>query len=161
MLEWLENTQFSAWVRGELWGWPLALTVHAFGTALVIGFIFIIGLRLLGLFALIPYTSLYRLFPVIWVALVLQFLSGFMLWMTKPTQYVADGAFVLKFSLVIVGMILTLSFYRTILREAASWEAKGTISSRGVKFVAATLLVWCSVLVASRLTAHLGSISIG
>ena len=158
MLAWLEGSQFSAWVRGELWGWPLALTVHAFGTAVVIGFIFIINLRLLGLFESIPYSSLNRLFPVIWVALVLQFLSGFALWMTKPTQYVADVAFVLKFSLVIVGVILTFYFYGTIKREAASWEAKGAVSSRGLKFVAATFLVWCAVLVAGRMTAYLGSI---
>jgi hypothetical protein len=158
VLAWLEGSQYSAWVRGELWGWPLALTVHAFGTALVIGFIFIISLRLLGLFETIPYASLHRLFPVIWVALVLQFLSGFTLWMTKPTQYVADGAFVLKFLLVIVGIILTLSFSGTIKREAASWEAAGAVSSRGVKFVAASLLLWCSVLVAGRLTAYLGSL---
>jgi len=158
VLAWLEGTQYSAWVRGELWGWPLVLTVHAFGTAVVIGFILIINLRLLGLFETIPYSSLNRLFPVVWVALVLQFLSGFALWMTKPTQYVADVAFVLKFSLVIVGVILTLYFYGTIKREAASWEAKGAVSSRGLKFVAATTLVWCGVLVAGRLTAYLGSI---
>ena len=158
MLEWLENTQLAAWVRDTLWGWPLALTVHAFGTALVVGFIFIIGLRLLGLFELIPYTSLNRLFPVVWVALILRFLSGFTLWMTKPTRYVADGAFVLKFSLVIVGIVLTWYFYETIKREAASWEAKGAVSSRGVKLVAAALLVWCSVVVAGRLTGYLGSI---
>jgi len=161
VLAWLESSQYSVWMRGELWGWPLALTVHALGTALVIGFIVIIDLRLLGLFEAIPYTSLNRLFPVLWVALVLQFLSGFTLWMTKPTQYVTDGAFVLKVSLVVVGTILTLYFYATIKREAASWEAAGAVSSRGVKFVAATLLVWCSVLIAGRLTAHLGSIYIG
>ena len=132
--------------------------MHAFGTAVVIGFIFIINLRLLGLFESIPYSSLNRLFPVVWVALVLQFLSGFALWMTKPTQYVADVAFALKFSLVIVGVVLTLYFYGTIKREAASWEAKGAVSSRGLKFVAATTLVWCGVLVAGRLTAYLGSI---
>ena len=158
MLQWLESTQFSAWVRNELWGWPLALTLHAFGTALVIGFVLIIALRLLGFFQLIPYTLLNRLFPVIWAALVLQFLSGFALWMTKPTQYVVDVAFLLKFSLVIVGSLLTLSLYRTVKREDASWETKGAASSRGVKLVAAALLVWCVVLVASRLTAHLGAI---
>jgi hypothetical protein len=158
VLEWLENTQFSAWVRTELWGWPLALTLHALGTALVIGFILIIGLRLFGLFKLIPYTLLNRLFPVVWAALVLQFLSGFTLWMTKPTQYVEDVAFVLKFLFIIVGVILTLSFYRTIQREAASWEAKAAVSSRGVRLGAAALLVWCVVLVAGRLTAHLGAI---
>ena len=79
MLAWLESSQFSAGVRNELWGWPLALTVHAFGTALVVGLTFIITLRLLGLFEAIPYSSLNRLFPVMWVALAVQFLSGFVL----------------------------------------------------------------------------------
>ena len=158
MLEWLENTQFSAAVRNELWGWPLALTAHALGTALVVGFIAIIGLRLLGFFELIPYRSLNRMFPVIWAALGLQLISGFTLWMRKPTQYVADVAFILKFSLFVVGVILTLYFYRIINREAASWDAKGRVSSSAVKFVAATVFVWCGVVVAGRLTAYLGSI---
>jgi hypothetical protein len=121
VLAWLESSQFSAWVRSELWGWPLALTLHAFGTALVVGFTFIITLRLLGLFETIPYASLGRLFPVIWAALLVQFLSGFTLWMAKPTRYVTDGAFVLKLSLVVVGIILTFYLYRTIRREAAAW----------------------------------------
>ena len=161
MLAGLENSQFSALVRSELWGWPLALTVHAFGTALVMGFIFIICLRLLGLFETIPYTSLNRLFPVIWAALVLQLLSGFALWMTKPTRYVADAAFLLKFAFVIIGIILTLYLYGSIKREAASWDAAGAVSSRGTKFVAPSLLVWCVVLVAGRLTAYLGSLYTG
>ena len=158
MLEWLESSQFSVWIRTELWGWPLALTLHAFGTALVIGFILIIGLRLLGLFAMIPYTLLNRLFPVVWGALALQFVSGFTLWMAKPTQYIHDIAFVLKLLLMIAGIVLTLSFYRSIKQEAVSWDAKGTASSRAVTLGSAALLVWCVVLVASRLTAHLGSI---
>jgi len=158
VLEYLEGTDFSAWIRSELWGWPLALTVHALGTALVVGFVIIIGLRLLGLFEAIPYTSLQRLFPVIWVGLALQLLSGVILWMAKPTRYVADGAFVLKVLLIVVGVALTLSFYGLVKREAASWEAKGAISSRALTFVAATLLVWCTVVIAGRLTGYLGAI---
>ena len=156
MLTALENSQFSALVRGELWGWPLALTLHAFGTALVMGFVFIICLRLFGFFETIPYTSLRRLFPVIWVALVLQFLSGFALWMTKPTRYVADVAFLMKFAFVIIGIVLTSYLYGSVKREAASWEAAGAVSSRDIKFVAPSLLVWCVVLIAGRLTAYLG-----
>jgi len=158
VLEWLEGTQFSALVRSELWGWPLALTLHAIGTALVIGLILVIGLRLLGLFKLIPYASLNRLFPVVWAALALQLISGFTLWMTKPTQYVVDVAFLLKFSLVVVGTILTMSLYGTVMREAVSWDAQRTVSSRATKFVALTLVVWCGALIAGRLTAYLGSI---
>jgi hypothetical protein len=158
VLETLENTNFSLWVRTELWGWPLALTVHALGTALVVGFSFIVGLRLLGLFTLIPVTWLNRLFPVIWAALVVQFVSGFILWMARPTRYVADGAFVLKFVLVIAGAILTFYFQKLIAREAAAWEEKGAVAPHVFKFVAAVLLVWCGVVVAGRLTGYLGSI---
>jgi hypothetical protein len=157
MLSWLEGSDFSAWVRDELWGWPLALTLHAFGTAVVIGFVLIVGLRLFGLFEAIPYGSLSRLFPVIWIAFVLQLLSGFALWATKPTQYVTDLAFALKILFVVVGAVLTLYFQGAIRREAAAWEATG-VSSRTLKFVAATLLLWCGVLVTGRLTAYLGSI---
>jgi hypothetical protein len=157
----LENTQFSDWMRSELWGWPLVLTIHVLGTAVVIGFIVIISLRLLGLFETIPYSSLNRLFPVVWVAIVVQLLSGFVLWMTKPTRYVADTAFMLKLSLVIIGIVLTLYFYAMMKRGAASWDAAGTAPSRGIKFAAASLLVWCGVLVAARLTAHLGSLYTG
>jgi hypothetical protein len=158
VLEWLESTQFSAGIRTELWGWPLALTLHALATALTVGFILIIALRLLGLFKMIPYTVLDRLFPAFWAALVLEFVSGFMLWMAKPTQYVDDTAFVLKFSLVIAGIFLTRSFSMTIQRESAAWEVKSAVSSRGVQLATAALLLWCVVLIAGRLTAHLGAI---
>jgi hypothetical protein len=81
-----------------------------------------------------------------------------MLWMAKPTQYVDDTAFVLKFSLVIAGIFLTRSFSMTIQRESAAWEVKSAVSSRGVQLATAALLLWCVVLIAGRLTAHLGAI---
>ena len=159
MLEYLENTEFSAWARGEsLWGWPFALTVHAFGTAVVIGFIFIFGLRLLGFFRTIPFTSLTRLIPVVWIAVVFQFLSGFTLWMTKPSKYITDGAFLIKFSLVCTGLVVTWFYFNTMRRETPEWDATGVVSQRGYRFVAATCIWWAAVLVAGRLTAYLGSL---
>jgi hypothetical protein len=159
VFEWLESSEFSAWERGSsLLGWPFSLTVHAFGTALLVGFIFIINLRLLGLFETIPYTSLKRLFPVVWTALVLQLVSGFALWMTKPTRYVVDTSFLLKLVFLILGIVLTSYLFATMKREAASWEASGAVSSNGFKFVAPSLLVWCAVLITGRLTAHLGAL---
>ena len=159
MLQYLENSAFSEWARGEsLWGWPFALTVHAWGTAIVIGFIFIFGLRLLGFFRTIPLTSLSRLFPIVWIAVVLQVLSGFTLWMTKPSKYITDGAFLIKFSLVCTGVVLTWFYFRTLRRESPEWEVKGVISRRGYRFVAATIFCWAAVLVAGRLTAYLGQL---
>jgi hypothetical protein len=159
VLEWLENSAYAQWMLGEsLFGWPLMLTVHAFGTAVVVGFIFIIDLRLIGFFRTIPYSSLNRLFPAIWVAVVFQALSGFSLWMTKPTKYVTDGAFVAKFSFVIIGLIVVWFFHNTMKREAAAWETAGKVPPHALKYVGATFLVWAAVLIAGRLTAYLGAL---
>jgi hypothetical protein len=157
VLEWLNNTEYADWVRESL-GWPIALTIHAFGTATVVGFIFIIGLRLLGLFKTIPYTSLSSLFPFIWIAIVFQFLSGFTLWMSKPAQYLSAGMFDAKITLVIIGIVVTWYFQRTIKREAPAWEKAGKVSSLGLKFVAATVVLWTAVNIAGRLTAYLTSL---
>jgi hypothetical protein len=157
VLEWLTNTPYADWVR-ESWGWPLALTIHAFGTATVVGFIFIIGLRLFGLFKTIPYTALNSLFPFIWIAIALQVMSGFTLWMTKPAQYLGAGMFLFKISFVIIGIIVTIFFQKTLHREAPAWEKMGTVPTRNLKFVTALVLVWAAVNIAGRLTAYLTSL---
>jgi hypothetical protein len=157
VLESLANSEFAQWVN-QSWGWPAALTIHAFGTAIIVGLMAIVGLRLLGLFRTIPYTSLNRLIPLVWIALVFQAISGATLWMTKPGQYLADGMFEVKFTLVVVASVVMGYFHGTIRREAAAWEAAGGVSSRGVKFVVAACLLWAAVTIGGRLTAYLGSL---
>jgi hypothetical protein len=157
MLEWLQNTDYATWVR-ESWGWPYALTLHAFGNAIVVGLMFIICLRVLGLFRTIPYTSLNRLIPFIWAGLAIQVYSGFTLWASKPAKYLADGMFQWKFTLVVIGVVVTWYFHNTLKRETAAWAQAGAVPARSVRIVALTTLVWAAVLVAGRLTAYLGQL---
>ncbi|MEA2906857.1 MAG: hypothetical protein QOG83_1017 [Alphaproteobacteria bacterium] len=157
MLEWLANSPYATWVN-QSFGWPLALTLHAFGTATVVGLMFIIGLRMLGLFRTIPYTALNRLLPLIWIAVVVQVVSGVTLWMTKPAAYLADGMFEVKFTLVVIAVVVMWYLHGIMRREAADWETSGSVSSRGFKFVVAASLLWAAVTIGGRLTAYLGSL---
>jgi hypothetical protein len=157
MLDWLESTAMATWVK-ESWGWPLALTFHAFGNAVIIGIMFVVALRLLGFYRTIPYTAINRLIPVVWVGLVCQVASGFMLWSSKPARYLADGMFEWKLFFVIAGSVATYYFYKMSLREAGGWESAGTVSTRVVRFGAITALLWAGVLVMGRLTAYLGQL---
>jgi uncharacterized membrane protein len=125
---------------------------------MVVGLTFIIGLRLFGLFGTIPYTSMNKLLPFIWFAAACQIVSGVTLWMTKPGQYLADGMFEVKFTFVIIALVVTWYFQSTMKQEAASWEAKGAVSSRGRKLASATCLLWAAVTIGGRLTAYLGSL---
>jgi len=157
VFEWLVSTPYALWVH-ESWGWPIALTFHAFGTATIVGLMAIIVLRLLGMFPTIPFASIRPLIPFIWVALVIQVGSGLTLWMTKPAQYLADGMFEVKMGLLLAGIVVTAIFQRTIKNELDKWEAGGAVSSRGVKFAATACLLWAAVTVGGRLTAYLGSL---
>ena len=156
-LEWLAHTPYAEWVN-QSWGWPLALTIHAFGTATVVGVMFIIGLRVFGLFGPIPYAAMNKLMPFVWVAVAFQIMSGVTLWMTKPTQYLADGMFEVKFILLLIAIVVTWQFHRSMVREAAAWQAKGGASPRGRRLAIAACLLWAAVTIAGRLTAYLGSL---
>ena len=157
MLDWIQNTDYAIWVR-QSWGWALALTFHAFGNAIIIGLIFIIALRLLGFFRSIPYTSLNRLLPVIWIALVVQVLSGATLWASKPARYLADGLFEWKFTFVVLATVTTIFFHQMLGRETPNWQAAGAVPLRARRFVVLAALLWAAVLVAGRLTAYLGNL---
>jgi len=89
---------------------------------------------------------------------VFQAISGFTLWMTKPAQYLADGMFEVKFTLVIVAVVVMWYFQNAMQQEAAKWDAAGAASSRGVKFVTVSCLLWAAVTIGGRLTAYLGSL---
>jgi hypothetical protein len=157
MFEWLEATALATWVK-ESWGWPLALTIHAFGSAIMVGFSFIMALRLMGLYRTIPPSSLQRLIPIIWFCLGLQVCSGLLLWLTKPGRYLSDGLFDVKMMFVILGIFMTLNFQRVIRAEAGGWDSTGVISKRGLQFVGLTAFAWAGVLVMGRLTAYLGQL---
>jgi len=157
VLDWIQSTEYATWVR-ESWGWPFALTFHAFGNAIVVGLIFIIAMRLFGLFRTIPITSLNRLIPVIWFGFIIQVYSGTTLWVSKPARYLADGMFEWKLIFVITGAVVTIYFQKLLKKEAANWQASGKVPVSAQRLVALTTLAWAGVLVVGRLTAYLGQL---
>jgi hypothetical protein len=156
-LEWLVHTSYAEWVH-QSWGWPIALTFHAFGTAIIVGLMAIIALRMLGLFRTIPYSAVQRLIPFIWVALVVQVASGLTLWITKPAQYLADGMFVVKMIFLVLSITVTVMFNRIVRSEAPGWDVGGKATPRSAQLAAATCVLWACVTVGGRLTAYLGSL---
>ena len=158
MFEWLEATSVAIWVK-ESWGWPLALTIHAFGSALMVGFSFIMGLRLIGLFRTIPPSSLQKLIPIIWVCLALQF--------GQRRPAVADQARALSLGRP-VRREDALRHHGPLHDDAVPEDDQGR--SRRLGFdrhhleawpadsSALTAFAWAAVLVMGRLTAYLGQL---
>jgi hypothetical protein len=158
MFEWLEMTPYATWVRESLYGWAINLTFHAFGNGLVVGIIFIIALRLLGLFQTVPFSTVRRvLIPLIWLGVIMQVVSGVGLFMTKPGRYAAEPMFQVKMLFLLTGIAMTLLLQRTLKHEAHGW-APGTAGPNGRRFAGLAALAWCGVLVMGRLTAYVGQL---
>jgi len=158
MLEWLGQTDYAVWVQSSLYGWAINLTIHAFGNAVIVGTIIIVALRVFGSFKPIPMTLLRKAIPLLWIGLIVQVLSGFSLFTTKPDRYFADGLFQWKLAFVVLGAICTIYLQRTLKAEERGWEASNKASTMGMRIVAVTALVWAMVLVMGRLTAYVGQL---
>ena len=159
MFEWLEMSGYAAWVRESLYGWAINLTFHAFGNGIVVGVIFLVALRLLGLFQTMPYSTVRRvLIPVIWVGVIIQVVSGFGLFATKPDRYFAEPMFQLKLLFLLSGIVITLLLQRTLKAEGNSWTVTTAAPAKGRSLVGLAALAWAGVLIMGRLTAYVGQL---
>lgn len=156
MLSWLETTSLALWVRESLWGWPITLTAHAVGTAMVVGIIFVTSLRLFGFFQPIPYGIVNRLLALAWIGIAINVISGFSLFTSNATNYAVAGSFIVKMAFVISGIVVTWYMQKIARRDAMAWQAAGAVSPLGLKLAIGSFAIWTCVLVTGRLMAYLG-----
>jgi len=149
MFDWLEFTPLALWVK-ESWGWPFALTLHAFGTATIVGFAIILCLSALGVFKALGPMVLRGVTAWIWFGLLVQTVSGFLLLTTKPNRYFADVSFDLKLALIVVGIITTMRLGRALDTDAQRLAFRMSSSDRAKMLSIAMAIIWLIVLVVSK-----------
>ena len=77
-LYWLEESMLGVWV-GQSWGYPLVLSCHAVGMAVVVGTVIMINLRLLGFARAMPVSFFLELSRVTLLGVILNIASGTLL----------------------------------------------------------------------------------
>ncbi len=155
ILSWLENTAYSQWIVSGLTGWPLMLTMHAVGLSIIVGVVFALNLRLLGLFRPIPYTSLHGLMAIGWIGIGLNVFSGVSLFVAQANFYVTSIPFIVKISFIILGIGNLYHTQKILKRDAASWEAAGAVPQLGYILAWTALAFWTIAVVTGRLIAYL------
>ena len=50
LIAWIENSALGEWVRVSIWGYPMMITLHSLGLAIMVGLSVVLSLRVLGLF---------------------------------------------------------------------------------------------------------------
>lgn len=155
LLTWLESTGYAQWILVSSAGWPLMLSLHAFGLAIIIGVVFSLNLRMLGLYQSLPYTALHGLLGIAWIGIALNIFTGLSIFMTQASSYVTSIPFIVKITFIVLGIANLVVTRKTLAREAAGWEAAGNAPKQALWLALSSLLFWVIALVTGRLIAYL------
>ena len=150
----IEGSALAVWTRESpsIWGYPTILTLHTFGLAIVVGANAVVNFALLGFAPRIPIPSLRQLFPIMWWAFALNFVTGVLLFMSDATTKAGQWVFYLKLALIAVALLIARTESKALRRQG---DTVVTVPANLRTLALLSLVVWTGAIVAGRLLAYL------
>lgn len=127
---WLESTAASVWIREtpSLWGFPFILYLHTLGLALIAGLSSAVALAILAAPGRGIPAPLRSLFPLMWIGLAINVVSGLALLLAYPAKALTNPVFYLK----LVAIAGALAIVQWLERHAAIAATAGDLAPAGV-----------------------------
>lgn len=152
MLAAIEATAFSTWLRESpsIWAYPLILTLHTVGLALLVGPSWALDLRLLGFAPAMPLRALEKAFPVMWVGFWINGLSGLLLFAADATTKGATLLFVTKLGLIALAVVNIMAIRRVVYRPDV--EPATGITARALAIT--SIVLWIAAIGTGRWMAY-------
>ena len=103
---------------------PLIELVHVLSICLVVGSIFVVDLRLLGLASIRRPVGrvINGILPLTWSAFAIAVASGSLLFISNATKYLANGYFVAKIFLILAAGLNMAIFHAISAKDLPKWE---------------------------------------
>src|ERR1700688_1304484 len=118
VFDWIEHTDLSLWVSGpSMLAFPTILTVHVLGTGFLAGTSSAIALRILGVARQVPLGLLDVFYPILWVALAGNVVSGTLLLIGYPYKAFTNPLFYVKLTLIALAIYLVVKIRNEVLRN--------------------------------------------
>ena len=154
MLESIETSQLGLWLRESpsVWAFPTVLTLHTIGLAVLIGASWVLDLRLLGVGRHVPLSAFRWVFPTVAVGLVINLVTGVLLFIKNASVWGVALPFFVKMALVVASVATLLPIRAIVLRGGD--EARD-VGSNARLLAVASILTWSAAVTAGRLLAYL------
>ena len=151
--DWLEHTDLSLWVRGDsMLAFPLILTVHTIGMGFLAGTSSAIALRILGVARQAPLPVMEKFYPVLWIALAANFVSGTLLLIGYPYKAFTNPVYYVKLSFIALAVTLIVKIRNQVLR--AGDPERVALGTRARRLAMLSLFSWVGTITAGRLLAY-------
>ena len=155
MFEWLEYSMLSTWVGESLCGYPIMLSFHVTGLAIVVGIFTILNFRLLGFIDAVEYSGFLDLYKIAWLGLFVNVSSGFALFSSQATFFITSTPFIIKISAIILGSIIAYFIQIELRSNANEWDHdKGQPRRKHFSLASFSLLFWLTAIFGGRLIAY-------
>jgi energy-coupling factor transporter transmembrane protein EcfT len=154
----LENTGVSIFIResSSFWGFPAILTAHAFGYCFILATNALVSARILGYAKSIPLKPLRRLFPVMWVGLIVTAITGGLLVMAAAEKRVPNPILWVKMVFIFVATPMMWKFQMKVFEDPSVDEQNLPASARTMAVLQVAL--WMLILISGRLIPYSATI---
>jgi uncharacterized membrane protein len=141
-------------VVGRQWVWPTCETLHFVGLSLLLGVVFLVDLRMLGVIKNVSFPALHRLMPWAIFGFGVNVITGMLFFVGNPGQYTQNVAFQWKIAFVLLAALNALYF--TMFDEA--WEiGPGDEAPLTAKIAAmSAVFLWVAVLYCGSMLPFIG-----
>lgn len=139
------------------YAFPLIEAVHLIGLSISVGLIFLIDLRLVGVFLKnIPVTDLlHQLRPLVLGGFAAIFISGVLLFWSEAATVIVSPAFPVKFLFIAIAGVNALYFELKLARQQAVVDNHPKLPANVRYAGLASLFSWGIVIIAGRLIPYL------
>jgi hypothetical protein len=154
VLIWLESSPLAVWVHESpsVWAQPTVLTLHTMGMAVLVGASWVLDLRLLGISRNVPLSAFRWVFPAVAVGLIVNLVTGVLLFAQRATTWGTSIPFLIKMCLVIASVATLVPIRSHVFRS----DGEPREVSGSARFLAiASILAWSGAVTAGRLLAYL------
>jgi len=150
--QWLNDTPVGAGIRESTWWYPVLESVHSVGIILVLGSIWMLDLRLLGLGMRSQPVSRVagRLLPWTWGGFAFQAVSGSLLLASEAARVYHIAYFWIKMGLLLLAALNALTFHAGVYRHVVEWDDAPAPPFRAKIAGALSLTLWVGVIGAGR-----------
>jgi hypothetical protein len=137
------------------WMWPTCETLHFVGLSLLLGVVFLVNLRILGVVKGVSFASLHRLLPWAAFGFGVNILTGMLFFVGIPSQYTENPAFYWKIVMVMLAGLNALYF--TLLEEPWSLAPKEEAPFTAKFAASSALVLWAGVMYCGSMLPFLGN----
>jgi hypothetical protein len=151
-IAYFENSALADNVRENDVLFPLIESVHVLAICLVVGSIFVVDLRLLGLASVNRSVSRVTggILPLTWSAFAVAVASGSLLFISNAAKYLENGYFVAKLLLICAAGLNMAIFHGISAKGQPRWDDKTALPLPARLAGGLSILLWISVVACGR-----------